>query len=160
MRNLQYEVLQSLSGLFTTRQTAAHKAATLTVALAAPLATCGAYTLRAGRALRLRPSANALLRIVQGGAWVTLPSQPGDHFLRTGDSLQVHAGDDIVMEAWRVPAGQVLCFDWDASGTARPAQAVAQRRKPHSLVATPQRRIAAQPGLTDLRAALLMCSGR
>lgn len=160
MRNLQHEVLQSLSGLFTPRQTAAHKAAPLTVALAAPLATCGAYTLRAGRALQLRPPANALLRIVQGGAWVTLPSQPGDHFLRAGDSLQVHAGDDVVMEPWRVPAGQVLCFDWDASGTARSAQAIAQRPKPSSLHMTPQRRLAAQLGLTDLRAALLICSGR
>ena len=91
---------------------------------------------------------------------MTLPSQPGDHFLRAGDSLQVHAGDDVVMEPWRVPAGQVLCFDWDASGTARSAQAIAQRPKPSSLHMTPQRRLAAQTGLTDLRAALLICSGR
>ena len=91
---------------------------------------------------------------------MTLPSQPGDHFLRAGDNLRVHAGDDVVMKPWRVPAGQVLCFDWDASGTARPAQAIAQRRKPNSLHMTHQRRLVAQLGLTDLCAALLMCSGR
>lgn len=156
MRNLHHEVLQSLAGLFATRQPAAHKAATL----AAPLATCGAFTLPTGRAIRLLPPAKAVLRIVRGGAWVTLPSQPGDHFLRAGDSLQVRAGDDVVMEAWRVPAGQALCFDWDA----RLAQPVTKHRNPKSFYksfdARPQQRQAALAALADLRAALLMCSGR
>jgi hypothetical protein len=155
MRNIHHEVLQVLSGLFTTRQVAAHKAV-----LAAPSATCGAFTLPTGRAIRLRPPAKAVLRIVQGGAWVTLPSQPGDHFLRAGDSLQVRAGDDVVMEGWRVPAGQALCFDWDA----RPAHPTAKRSSPpelgKSLYLTPRQHQAALAPLTDLRAALLMCSGR
>jgi hypothetical protein len=156
MHNLPHEVLRKLSGLFAARQRAAHKA----VILAAPLATCGAFTLPAGRAILLRPPAKAVLRIVQGGAWVTLPSQPGDHFLRAGDRLHVRAGDDVVMEGWRVPAGQALCFDWDA----RPAQPVAKHRNLKSFYksfdARPQQRRAALIPLTDLRAALLMCSGR
>ncbi len=135
MRTIQHEVLQSLSGLFAGRPAVAHKANKS----AATLATCGAFTLRAGHAITLRSPAKAVLRIVQGGAWVTLPSQPGDHFLRVGDTLQVHAGDTLVMEAWRVPAGHALCFDWGTSYGARHHR---------------------QAALADLRAALLMCSGR
>jgi Protein of unknown function (DUF2917) len=79
---------------------------------------CGSFALRAGRALSLRPKVAALLRITQGAAWVTLPSLPGDHFLRAGDSLHARAGDHVVMEAWPVPAkstptGTALYFDWD-----------------------------------------------
>jgi Protein of unknown function (DUF2917) len=156
MRNLHHEVLQSLAGLFAVRQPAVHK----TAILAAPLATCGAFTLPAGRAIRLRPPAKAVLRIVQGGAWVTLPSQPGDHFLHAGDSLHVRADDDVVMEAWRVPAGQALCFDWDAG----PAQTAVKASKApawgKSWYLTSQRHQAERVPLADLRAALLMCSGR
>jgi hypothetical protein len=156
MRNLQHEVLHKLTGLFVARQAAAHKASTS----AAALASCGAFTLRAGHAIALRPPAQAVLRIVQGGAWVTLPSQPGDHFLRAGDSLQLRAGDDVVMEAWRVPAGQALCFDWDAM-PAQPTNMVSQAPSlGKTFYLTHQHRQAALAPLADLRAALLMCSGR
>ena len=73
----------------------------------------GAFALCAGRAMALMPTTDSLLRISQGGAWVTLPSQPGDHFLKAGESLRVPAGDDVVFEAWKMPATERLYFDWD-----------------------------------------------
>lgn len=73
----------------------------------------GSFALHAGRALSLKPTAPSQLRITQGSAWVTLPSLPGDHFLRAGDTLQVRARDALVMEAWHMPQGQTLYFDWD-----------------------------------------------
>ena len=73
----------------------------------------GAFALCAGRAMALTPTQDSVLRISQGGAWVTLPSQPGDHFLQAGDSLRVPAGDALVLESWKMPATQTLYFDWD-----------------------------------------------
>ncbi len=73
----------------------------------------GAFALHTGRALSLKPTAPSQLRITQGSAWVTLPSQPGDHFLQTGDTMQVRACDALVMEAWHMPQGETLYFDWD-----------------------------------------------
>jgi Protein of unknown function (DUF2917) len=73
----------------------------------------GAYALPTGRALSLKPAAPSQLRITQGSAWVTLPSMPGDHFLQAGDTLRVAARDALVMEAWQMPQGQTLYFDWD-----------------------------------------------
>jgi Protein of unknown function (DUF2917) len=73
----------------------------------------GAFALRTGRALSLKPAAPSLLRITQGSAWVTLPSQPGDHFLQAGDTLQVRPRDALVMEPWHMLQGQTLYFDWD-----------------------------------------------
>ena len=83
----------------------------------------GSYCLAAGRALGLRPRQDALLRIRHGSVWVTLPSQPGDHFLAAGDSLLVKAGDALVMEPWArrsaqaakaAPAAQESVYlDWD-----------------------------------------------
>jgi Protein of unknown function (DUF2917) len=73
----------------------------------------GAFALPSGRAISLQPKASAVLRITQGAAWVTLPSQPGDHFLRAGDSLRTCAFDRVVMETWQVPVTESLYFDWD-----------------------------------------------
>lgn len=73
----------------------------------------GAFALCAGRVMALTPQQNTVLRISQGGAWVTLPSQPGDHFLAAGDSLRVPAGDALVLEPWHMPANETLYFDWD-----------------------------------------------
>ncbi len=74
-----------------------------------------AFALRAGRAMTLQPRAAATLRITQGAAWVTLASQPGDHFLQAGDALPISACDRVVMEAWHVPAHESLYFDWDST---------------------------------------------
>ena len=115
MRNIQHEVLQSLSGLFTTRPAAAHKASQP----AAALATCGAFTLAAGRAITLRQPAKAVLRIVRGSAWVTLSSQLGDHFLQAGDVLAVPQYDTVVLEALHTSADSPLYFDLDVVPTAR-----------------------------------------
>jgi Protein of unknown function (DUF2917) len=78
----------------------------------------GSFVLRAGQALSLRPKVAAVLRVAQGAAWVTLPSLPGDHFLRAGDSLRASPGDHVVMEVWPAPAksaqaSTALHFDWD-----------------------------------------------
>ncbi len=85
----------------------------------------GAFTLPTGRALSLKPAAPSQLRITQGSAWVTLPSLPGDHFLQTGDTLRVAACDSLVMEAWHMPKGQTLYFDWDPVPMTIPAYAPA-----------------------------------
>jgi hypothetical protein len=82
----------------------------------------GAFALHAGRALSLKPAAPSQLRITQGSAWVTLPSKPGDHFLQTGDTLQVSACDALVMEPWHMPQGQTLYFDWDPVPMQVPAE--------------------------------------
>jgi Protein of unknown function (DUF2917) len=92
----------------------------------------GAFALPTGRALGLKPWAASQLRIAQGSAWVTLPSQPGDHILQAGDTLQVAACDAVVMEPWRMPQGQTLYFDWDpvpmhVPAAANPADRLANR---------------------------------
>lgn len=121
----------------------------------------GAFALRAGRALTLRPRLDSVLRITEGGAWATLPSQPGDHFLRAGDALRVVAGERVVMEPWQVPRTETLYFDWDVAPLRVPAplryaarghgQGAAGRRQRHSA------RLA-QP-LRDLRAAAALAAG-
>jgi Protein of unknown function (DUF2917) len=80
----------------------------------------GAFTLRSGCAVALPAKANAVLCITQGSAWVTLPSQPGDHFLHAGDVLHVRSGDKVVVEAWLTPAGSTLQGTWLALPAASP----------------------------------------
>jgi Protein of unknown function (DUF2917) len=48
----------------------------------------------------LRPEHDSLLRITQGSAWVTLPSQRGDHVLHAGQALAVYCGEHVVIEDW------------------------------------------------------------
>ena len=103
----------------------------------------GAFALQAGRAMTLSPKANAVLRITQGAAWVTLPSQPGDHFLHAGDSLRTCAFDRVVIDTWQIPATESLYFDWDPV----PMQ-----------IASPRAAAVRQP-LADLRAALVLGAG-
>jgi hypothetical protein len=140
-----------------------HTLFAVTATHAAPIPR-GAFALRAGRAMTLRPNANAVLRITQGAAWVTLRSQPGDHFLRAGDSLRVSRSDRLVMEAWQVPATQSLYFDWDPV----PMQVIAPntvtvRGRWHSAPAWsasyPCYCAAVRQPLTDLRAALILGFG-
>jgi Protein of unknown function (DUF2917) len=88
------------------------------------------FALHAGRALSLKPTVPSQLRITQGSAWVTLPSLPGDHFLRAGDTLQVRARDAMVIEAWHMPQGQTLYFDWDPVPMHVPAAASAPTSAP------------------------------
>ena len=88
---------------------AAHDAANTALRTAPPLPAlwrsaarrADRLALPTGRAMALQPHAAAVLRISQGAAWVTLPSQPGDHFLQAGDTLHIRAGDRVVMEPWQ-----------------------------------------------------------
>jgi Protein of unknown function (DUF2917) len=140
-------------------------------------APCGSFALRTGRAMALQPQAAALLHISQGTAWVTLPSQPGDHFLQAGDTLRVEAGDRVVMEPWhrpaaQMPAAETLYFDWDpvplqiAKSIAAPhaaQHAVVLRGSWHRLAGQPAPRAsycaAVLAPLADLRAALVLGAG-
>lgn len=70
-----------------------------------PAIHCG---LPEGRAVTLRTRQPGVLRVVQGGAWLTFGNagndgQPpaGDHFLACGDSLRLSAGQTVVAEFWR-----------------------------------------------------------
>ena len=111
----------------------------------------GAFALCAGRAMALRPTTDGLLRISQGGAWVTLPSQPGDHFLKAGESLRVPAGDAVVFEAWKMPATEHLYFDWDPV-----PMRIAAPRNMGCRVRGPARNAPWAQPLADLRAALVL----
>lgn len=140
-------------------------------------APCGSFALHAGRAMALQPHAAALLHIRQGAAWVTLPSQPGDHFLQVGDTLRVEAGERVVMEPWRapashMPANQTLYFDWDPvplqiahphSAPHAAQQAAALRGSWHRLPVLPAPRTsycaAVLVPLADLRAAVALGAG-
>jgi hypothetical protein len=104
-------------------RSAAHKAAHDAIRDAAGASpskdlTCapsGSFALRTGRAIKLQPQSASTLRITHGAAWVTLPSLPGDHILRAGDSLPIQPGDAVVLEAWHVPVQESIYFDWDAA---------------------------------------------
>ncbi len=148
-------------------------------------APCGSFSLHTGRAMALLPHAAAVLHISQGAAWVTLPSQPGDHFLHAGDTLRVKAGDRVVMEPWSAPASQMaaaetLYFDWDPvplhvansitnsitksiAESQAALQAVALRGSWHRLSVQPAPRAsycaAVLAPLADLRAAVALGTG-
>lgn len=80
----------------------------------------GAWRLFPGRAMSLKPKADAELRLRRGGVWVTLgetdhgiPGASGDRFLRKGEALRVPAGAWLVMEALDTHAGDgPVLFDW------------------------------------------------
>ncbi len=133
----------------------------------------GSFALRTGRAMAVQPHAAALLHISQGAAWVTLPSQPGDHFLQAGDTLRIKAGERVVMEPWcapasHKPAAETLYFDWDpvpleVAAPQAAYQAVALRGSWHRLAAQPAPRTsycaAVLAPLADLRAAFALGAG-
>jgi hypothetical protein len=130
----------------------------LSAARSASSAVCAAspavFALPAGQALTLQPAIAAVLRITQGGAWVTLPSLPGDHFLRAGDALRVPVGDKLVMEAWPHSAANPLRFAWDAAPAAlsatSPVNVAVGQLSYCTAVLVP---------LADLRAALALGAG-
>jgi hypothetical protein len=82
-----------------------------------PASHVGSFRIESGRALRLHPKRDALMRIQQGSVWATLPSQPGDHFLSAGQSLLVKAGEALVIEPWALRhvagAQDTVYLDWD-----------------------------------------------
>jgi Protein of unknown function (DUF2917) len=133
----------------------------LSAARSASAAVCAAspaaFALPAGQALTLQPATAAVLRITQGTAWVTLPSLPGDHFLRAGDALRVPVGDKLVMEAWPHSAADPLRFAWDAAPAALPANLPVTL--PVNMAAPLSYCSAVLVPLADLRAALALSAG-
>jgi Protein of unknown function (DUF2917) len=117
MRHIYHSLFNAIAAHEAAHTPATDRNAT-PVTMAQRSAPCGSFALHIGSAIALLPHAAAVLRISQGTAWVTLPSQPGDHFLSAGDTLRVNAGDRVVMEPWHKPASQMpatetLYFDWD-----------------------------------------------
>ncbi len=136
-------------------QTTQHMpSAALTASAAVCAASPEAFALPAGQALTLQPATAAVLRITQGTAWVTLPSLPGDHFLRAGDALRVPVGDKLVMEAWPHSAADPLRFAWDAAPAALPATSPVNVAAGQLSYCT-----AVLAPLADLRAALALGAG-
>lgn len=88
----------------------------------------GAWQIEPGRALRLRPREDAILRAGHGMLWVTFDrvaegagNESGDHILEAGQRLHVAAGDTVVIGAFG-PRDADASFDWEppARATARP----------------------------------------
>lgn len=80
-------------------------------------------TVAAGAAVSLAPQSAMTLRIAEGQAWVTLGQGVGDStdvFLCAGQSLQVAAGQSVVMEPL---GGRRLQYRWTRgdAASARPA---------------------------------------
>jgi Protein of unknown function (DUF2917) len=177
MHHIYHSLFKAIAAHEATNTHAADGHAAASSNVAQHSAPCGSFSLRSGRAVALRPHAAALLHISQGSAWVTLPSQPGDHFLHAGDTLRVEAGDRVVMEPWHTPGAQTpatetLYFDWDpvplqvATSIAAPQaaqHAVALRGSWHRLAGQPAPRAsycaAVLAPLADLRAALALGTG-
>ena len=72
-----------------------------------PVKAVGCFKLMPGRALTLTFKAPALLTIGHGSAWITfanaacdVSARAGDHFLSEGQSLQMRAGQAVVLEAF------------------------------------------------------------
>ena len=85
------------------------------------------YALPAGQAITVQARESGILRVGQGRVWVTFshagrnPSVPaGDHFLQSGDSLRLSAGQTVVIESWpeagpNAPrAATPACVSWEA----------------------------------------------
>src|SRR5690606_31021046 len=59
----------------------------------------GAWRVRAGSALSLRPRRRGVLEVAQGRVWLTVNSAT-DHVLEAGARMTVDAGQHAVLEAW------------------------------------------------------------
>ena len=66
-----------------------------------------------------RPLCEHRLQVLSGRAWVTLSGDMDkdnpDHVLLSGDSLQVAAGQHLVVEAWPRHPTDMLTLSWLAS---------------------------------------------
>lgn len=79
----------------------------------------GCWRLSSGRAISLQPQETGLLRIAEGQVWATLNgphqghgNESGDHFLQTGQHLDVRAGQHLVIEPWAAVSGAPVYFEW------------------------------------------------
>lgn len=119
----------------------------------------GSWSLKAGRAVTLRPREASLLRVKQGRVWATLSSATGDHVLVPGSTLHVPAGDRVVIEPWPVQERQPVFFDWDPSPVYLAAAEPLVTLTPAPARARALQRADVGLALRDLRAALADVAG-
>ena len=89
-------------------------------------------TLQAGQALTLQARQTGVLRILQGRVWITFSHADrdhrvpaGDHFLGHGESLQLSAGQAVVMESWGEGGETLAHFSWEPATATRAMPALA-----------------------------------
>lgn len=77
------------------------------------------WKLAPGRAISLQPHEASVLRIAKGQVWATLNvphqghgNESGDHFLQTGQRLDVRAGQHLVIEPWAEVGEAPVYFEW------------------------------------------------
>ncbi|MEO6856474.1 MAG: DUF2917 domain-containing protein [Rhodoferax sp.] len=85
---------------------------------AAALTEC--WKLDAGLATTLQPRQAGVFRVAQGEVWATVNGMqhgeaelPGDRLLKAGDSLQLQAGQRLVVESWNPAAPAPVYFSWE-----------------------------------------------
>ena len=78
----------------------------------------GTWKLVAGRAITLEPRETGVLKVAHGQLWATFEgphsghaNESGDHFYGVGDTVQLRAGQRLVVEAWN--EGAPAYFSWD-----------------------------------------------
>jgi hypothetical protein len=128
-----------------------------------PAATLSGYCkLEAGHALTLRARQAGVLRITRGRVWLTFDiteknaaARTGDHFLSRGESLQLAAGESVVMEPYGQGHVPSAYYSWEAAAASRP---VASSRSAGSAESAGWRAGVLQP-LADLRLALGLALG-
>ncbi|MDO9198898.1 DUF2917 domain-containing protein [Rhodoferax sp.] len=79
----------------------------------------GCWELAPGRAISLQPREAGALRIAQGQVWATVDAphqghgnELGDHFLQSGQRLDVRAGQHLVFEPWPLATETPVYFEW------------------------------------------------
>lgn len=79
----------------------------------------GCWRLSPGRAISLQPHETGVLRIAEGQVWATLNgrhhgrgNESGDHFLQSGQHLDVRAGQHLVIEPWAAVSEAPVYFEW------------------------------------------------
>lgn len=95
---------------------------------AAPAPTLSGYCkLEAGQALTLHARQAGVLRITRGRVWLTfnvaekgIGARTGDHFLSRGESLQLAAGEAVVMEPYGLGHVPSAYYIWEAAAASRP----------------------------------------
>ena len=79
----------------------------------------GYWELAPGRAISLQPREPGALCIAQGRVWATVDgphqghgNELGDHFLQSGQRLDVRAGQHLVLEPWPLVSETPVYFGW------------------------------------------------
>jgi hypothetical protein len=93
-----------------------------------PAPTLSGYCkLEAGHALTLRARQAGVLRITHGRVWLTFNiaekgpgARTGDHFLSRGESLQLAAGEAVVMEPYGLGHAPAAYYSWEVAAASRP----------------------------------------